>query len=60
MSSSVRPRFSRRLRTRCPSASKKKVASITHIHLVTHEQKHHEQNSWTLTELSATLTRRRS
>ena len=31
------------------------MASITHIYLVPHEQKHHEQNSWTLKCANVTL-----
>src|SRR6266478_8847515 len=58
ISSRVSRRFSLRRRTRFPSAAKNEVASITHIHLVPHEQKHHEQNSWTLKRTRVTLTQR--
>ena len=39
-------------------AAKNEVASITHIHLVRHEQKHHEQNSWTPNCVNDTLRER--
>ena len=58
ISSRVRPRSTLRRRTRFPSSAKNEVASITHIHLVLHEQKHHEQNSWTQKRTSVTLTHR--
>lgn len=57
MSSWVRPRSSLKRRTRVPNASKNEVGLITHIYLVSHEQKHHEQNSWTVKLTDATLTR---
>jgi len=58
MSSSVQPRISLRRRIRRPSATKKAPASITLIHLVPHEQKHHEQNSWTHIWVNDTLRKR--
>jgi len=58
MSSSVCPRLSRRRRIRNPRDTKNSRALTTTIHLLRHEQKHHEQNSWTPNCVNDTLRER--
>src|SRR5215469_11436157 len=55
ISSRVQPLDTRNRRIRFPNSLKNSVASITPLYLFAHEQKHHEQNSWTRECVSARL-----